>query len=60
MVDNGDPLANLVRHAERHNLYELTTPGEDGPLAQLAEQQAFNLRVLGSNPRRPTPPASPT
>ena len=26
----------------------------EGPLAQLAEQETFNLRVRGSSPRRPT------
>ena len=34
-------------------------PVDKGPLAQLAEQQTLNLRVLGSIPRRLTTPFRP-
>ncbi len=33
---------------------DFINPGSLGPLAQLVEQEAFNLCVIGSNPIRPT------
>ena len=50
--NNRDADINRNTHIFIQNLKIRTS--KSGSLAQLVEHQAFNLLVLGSNPRRPT------